>query len=167
VKEGRRRVVIVGGGFGGLATAQELRHADVEVTLVDRMHHHLFQPLLYQVAGGGLAAGEWRWTMTVGCLLIPLLLGVGLGDLLNGLPIGSSHEYTGDFFDLLTPYGLWTGITLVALCLLHGGVGRDYHVSRLGRRLPSRRRQSSPMWSNKVATQRRESAGSMTSSISP
>jgi NADH dehydrogenase len=51
-------VVIVGGGFGGLAAAHELRHADVEVTLVDRMHHHLFQPLLYQVAGGGLAAGE-------------------------------------------------------------------------------------------------------------
>jgi NADH dehydrogenase len=51
-------VVIVGGGFGGLAAAHELRHADVDVTLVDRMHHHLFQPLLYQVAGGGLAAGE-------------------------------------------------------------------------------------------------------------
>ncbi len=54
----RRRVVIVGGGFGGLAAAHELRHADVDVTLVDRTHHHLFQPLLYQVAGGGLAAGE-------------------------------------------------------------------------------------------------------------
>ena len=54
----RRRVVIVGGGFGGLAAAHELRHADAMVTLVDRMHHHLFQPLLYQVAGGGLAAGE-------------------------------------------------------------------------------------------------------------
>jgi NADH dehydrogenase len=53
-----RRVVIVGGGFGGLAAAHELRHADVEVTVVDHMHHHLFQPLLYQVAGGGLAAGE-------------------------------------------------------------------------------------------------------------
>jgi NADH:quinone reductase (non-electrogenic) len=55
----RRRVVIVGGGgFGGLTVARELRHADVELTLVDRMHHHLFQPLLYQVACGGLAAGE-------------------------------------------------------------------------------------------------------------
>jgi NADH:ubiquinone reductase (H+-translocating) len=54
----RRRVVIVGGGFGGLAAAHVLRHADVEVTLVDRMHHHLFQPLLYQVACGGLSAGE-------------------------------------------------------------------------------------------------------------
>ena len=62
----------------------------------------------------------WRWAMTLGCLLIPLLLGVGLGDLLNGLPIDSSHDYTGNFFGLLTPYGLWTGVTLVALCLLHG-----------------------------------------------
>ncbi len=62
----------------------------------------------------------WRWAMTIGCVLIPLLLGVGLGDLLNGLPIDSSHEYTGDFFDLLTPYGLWTGVTILGLCLLHG-----------------------------------------------
>jgi NADH dehydrogenase len=51
-------VVIVGGGFGGMAAAHTLRHADVEVTLVDRMHHHLFQPLLYQVACGGLSPGE-------------------------------------------------------------------------------------------------------------
>jgi NADH dehydrogenase len=54
----RRRVVIVGGGFGGLTAARELRHADVEVTLVDPMHHHLFQPLLYQLACGSLSAGE-------------------------------------------------------------------------------------------------------------
>jgi cytochrome bd ubiquinol oxidase subunit II len=63
---------------------------------------------------------NWRWALTVSCLLIPLLLGVGLGDLLNGLPIDSAHEYTGDFFDLLTPYGVWTGVTLLGLCLLHG-----------------------------------------------
>lgn len=54
----RRRVAIVGGGFGGLTAARKLRGADVEVTLVDRMHHHLFQPLLYQVACGSLATGE-------------------------------------------------------------------------------------------------------------
>jgi NADH dehydrogenase len=55
---GRRKVVIVGGGFGGLAAARRLRHADVDVTLVDRMNHHLFQPLLYQVASGGLSPSD-------------------------------------------------------------------------------------------------------------
>src|SRR2546429_7132900 len=55
---GRRRVVIVGGGFGGLTAAQKLRRADVDVTLVDRMNHHLFQPLLYQVAAGGVSGSE-------------------------------------------------------------------------------------------------------------
>jgi NADH dehydrogenase len=48
------RVVIVGGGFGGLHAAQELAHAPVQVTLLDRRNHHLFQPLLYQVATAGL-----------------------------------------------------------------------------------------------------------------
>ncbi len=62
----------------------------------------------------------WSWCTTVGSLLIPLLIGVGLGDLLHGLPINKSHEYTGNFFDLLTPYGLWTGLTLLSLSLLHG-----------------------------------------------
>jgi NADH:ubiquinone reductase (H+-translocating) len=54
----RPRVVIVGGGFGGLAAAHELRRANVDVTLVDRKNHQLFQPLLYQVAAGGLAEGD-------------------------------------------------------------------------------------------------------------
>ncbi|MCG8454942.1 MAG: NAD(P)/FAD-dependent oxidoreductase, partial [Holophagales bacterium] len=51
----RPHVVIVGGGFGGLLTARGLRRAPVRVTLVDRRNHHLFQPLLYQVATGGLS----------------------------------------------------------------------------------------------------------------
>ena len=55
---GRRRVVIVGGGFGGLTAATELGKADVDVTLVDRHSHHLFQPLLYQLACGGLSPAE-------------------------------------------------------------------------------------------------------------
>src|SRR5689334_12716086 len=54
----RPRVVIVGGGFGGLAAAHELRRSKVDVTLVDRKNHQLFQPLLYQVAAGGLAEGD-------------------------------------------------------------------------------------------------------------
>ncbi len=49
------RVVIVGGGFGGLYVAQALGKADVQVTLIDRRNFHLFQPLLYQVATGGLS----------------------------------------------------------------------------------------------------------------
>src|SRR5438445_3523261 len=49
------QVVIVGGGFGGLYAARHLRRAAVEVTLLDRRNFHLFQPLLYQVATGGLS----------------------------------------------------------------------------------------------------------------
>ena len=52
------RVVIVGGGFGGLFAARFLKRAHVEVTLIDRRNHHLFQPLLYQVATGILSEGE-------------------------------------------------------------------------------------------------------------
>ena len=62
----------------------------------------------------------WTWCLTGGSLLIPLLLGIGLGDLLAGLPINSEHEFTGNFFDLFSGYGVWTGLTLLGLCLLHG-----------------------------------------------
>ena len=69
-------------------------------------------------------AERWRRTwdvlLTVGSLLAPLLIGVALGDLLHGLPINASQNYTGSFWDLLQPYGLLTGITLVLICLLHG-----------------------------------------------
>jgi NADH dehydrogenase len=51
-----QRVVIIGGGFGGLYAAKALRAAPVEVTLIDRRNHHVFQPLLYQVATAGLSA---------------------------------------------------------------------------------------------------------------
>ncbi len=49
------KVVIIGGGFGGLSAAQALKNAPVRVTLVDRCNYHLFQPLLYQVATGSLS----------------------------------------------------------------------------------------------------------------
>lgn len=51
-------VVVLGGGFGGVATAKALAGAPVRITLVDRKNHHLFQPLLYQVATAGLAPGD-------------------------------------------------------------------------------------------------------------
>ena len=52
------RVVIVGAGFGGLAAAKALRHSPVEVILIDRTNHHVFQPLLYQVATSVLAPSQ-------------------------------------------------------------------------------------------------------------
>jgi NADH dehydrogenase len=55
---GRPEVVIVGGGFGGLSAARALRGADVDVTLIDRTNHYLFQPLLYQVATGVLSPAD-------------------------------------------------------------------------------------------------------------
>ncbi len=57
----KHRVVIVGGGFGGLAAAKALKHADVEIVLIDRRNHHLFQPLLYQVATAALSPSEVAW----------------------------------------------------------------------------------------------------------
>jgi NADH dehydrogenase len=57
-ESGRRRVVIVGGGFGGLFAARALKRGNVSVTLIDRAQHHLFQPLLYQCATGILSEGK-------------------------------------------------------------------------------------------------------------
>lgn len=54
----RHHVVVVGGGFGGLNTVKKLKNADVEITLIDKKNHHLFQPMLYQVATGMISAGE-------------------------------------------------------------------------------------------------------------
>jgi NADH dehydrogenase len=56
--DSRPHVVIIGGGFGGLTAAQTLKHAPVRVTLVDKSNHHVFQPLLYQVATAGLSPSE-------------------------------------------------------------------------------------------------------------
>src|SRR6266550_4224163 len=62
----------------------------------------------------------WDGLLTGGSLLVPLLIGIALGDLLAGLPIDKSQNYTGSFWDLFQPYGIYTGITLVAICVLHG-----------------------------------------------
>jgi cytochrome d ubiquinol oxidase subunit II len=62
----------------------------------------------------------WSWTLTIGSVLTPFLLGVALGDLLSGLPIDEDGDYTGSFLGLFTPYGLWVGLTVLSLCLWHG-----------------------------------------------
>jgi len=62
----------------------------------------------------------WDWAMTAGSALAPLLIGVALAGLLGGLPINSDQNFTGTFWDLLRPYPIWTGLTLVLLCLLNG-----------------------------------------------
>src|SRR5271163_1133531 len=54
-------VVVIGAGFGGLETVRRLAGAPVRITLVDRRNHHLFQPLLYQVATASLATSEIAW----------------------------------------------------------------------------------------------------------
>lgn len=55
---GRHHVVVIGAGFGGINTVKQLKNADVEITLIDKKNHHLFQPMLYQVATGVISAGE-------------------------------------------------------------------------------------------------------------
>jgi NADH dehydrogenase len=57
----RHRVVVIGGGFGGLAAVQGLAGAGVSITIIDRRNHHLFQPLLYQVATTSLSPSEIAW----------------------------------------------------------------------------------------------------------
>src|ERR1700674_4247213 len=52
------RVIVLGGGFGGLSSVQRLKRAPVEVILIDRRNFHLFQPLMYQIATGSLSPGE-------------------------------------------------------------------------------------------------------------
>ena len=55
----RRRVVVVGAGFGGVGAASRLARLPVDVTIVDRRNHHVFQPLLYQVATAGLSPARF------------------------------------------------------------------------------------------------------------
>jgi cytochrome d ubiquinol oxidase subunit II len=69
-------------------------------------------------------AARWRRTwdvaLTTGSVLAPLLIGVALGDLLHGLPINAAQNYTGSFWNLLQPYAVFTGVTFVLICALHG-----------------------------------------------
>jgi cytochrome d ubiquinol oxidase subunit II len=66
--------------------------------------------------------GNWSRLLIVASLLAPFLIGLMLGDLLHGVPIGADHEYTGNYGNLFQPYAIFVGITLVALCVLHGAI---------------------------------------------
>ncbi|MFG2818689.1 cytochrome d ubiquinol oxidase subunit II [Kitasatospora sp. NPDC048365] len=75
---------------------------------------------------GKVDGPRWRRTwdvlLTGGSLLVPLLIGIALGDLVHGLPIDGNQEFTGGFGDLFSWYSVFAGITLVLLCLLHGAI---------------------------------------------
>jgi cytochrome bd ubiquinol oxidase subunit II len=62
----------------------------------------------------------WGWLLTAGSLLAPLLIGLALGNLLHGVPIGPDQQYTGTFWNLLNPYSVYVGLTIVLVCVLHG-----------------------------------------------
>ncbi|RKE17331.1 cytochrome d ubiquinol oxidase subunit II [Streptomyces sp. TLI_171] len=62
----------------------------------------------------------WDTTLALGSLLVPFFVGVALGGLLHGVPIGQDEEFTGGFGDLFSGYAVFTGLTLLLLCLLHG-----------------------------------------------
>jgi cytochrome d ubiquinol oxidase subunit II len=77
----------------------------------------------------------WDWLMAGSCLLVPLLVGVAFGGMLNGIPIDQQKEFTGTFGDLVQPYALATGVLFATLCLVQGLVFiRIKATDDLGRR---------------------------------
>ena len=66
--------------------------------------------------------GFWTWVNAIASVGIPLLWGIALSSLLHGVPVSSTQEFTGTFWDLFTPYTVFAGVALVALCALHGAV---------------------------------------------
>ena len=139
----RHRVVVVGGGFGGLNAVRGLDGADVDVTLVDRTNHHLFQPLLYQVATGILPPG----------LIAPALRGgdqrggqrahaAGRGVTTSTSSTKVVHAHGPDGRPLRLPYDT----LVVAAGATHSYFGNDHfaefaagHEDHRGRPVPARR----------------------------
>jgi cytochrome bd-type quinol oxidase subunit 2 len=84
---------------------------------------------------------NWSLVLAVGSVLVPLVIGIALGDLLTGVPINASQNFTGGFIDIFQPYGIMAGVTLVGVCVLHGATfitlktsdevrDRAWHVAR-------------------------------------
>ncbi len=105
-QDSRRRVVIIGGGFAGLFAARALRRAPVQVILIDRAQHHLFQPLLYQCATGILSEGKiaaplrnvLRKHRNVDCVLAEVTgLDTGRRQVLARRPLGEPVEFGYDY----------------------------------------------------------------------
>lgn len=65
---------------------------------------------------------HWDWAIQTCSTVPPLLLGVAFGNLVEGVPLDASHEYVGGFFNLLNPFALLTGVTMLLICLTHGSV---------------------------------------------
>ena len=76
----------------------------------------------------------WDVAMTGGSVIVAAGLGIALGNMLHGVPIDSSGEYTGSFWDLLQPYALFTGLTVLLLCVTHGATFLSLKLEGEGRR---------------------------------
>jgi len=106
----RSRIVIVGAGFGGMAAAKALKHADADVVLIDRANHHLFQPLLYQVATAALSPADIATAIrallrrqTNVTVVLGEVTGIDLeGDLVN---IADTPDFAFDYLVLATGAG--------------------------------------------------------------
>jgi NADH dehydrogenase len=127
----RPRVIIIGGGFGGLAAARGLKRAPVDVTVVDRRNHHVFQPLLYQVATAGLSPGEVaspiRWILRRQANVRVLLAEVRHVDVARRAVQISSVDRTAQDADAVqeTPLTLEYDYLVVAAGATHAYFGHD------------------------------------------
>ena len=105
-KGDRPRVIVVGAGFGGLSVTRELAGRDVDVILVDRSNHHLFQPLLYQVATADLSPAEIAWpirSIFSRASNVSVFLGEATGvDLASKTVIARDHRVAYDYLVLAT-----------------------------------------------------------------
>ncbi|HEY5019470.1 MAG TPA: FAD-dependent oxidoreductase, partial [Steroidobacteraceae bacterium] len=106
----RKRIVVIGAGFGGMAAVQALKKANADITLVDRTNHHLFQPLLYQVATAALSPAEIATASRV--LLrrfhnatVLMAEVVGVDPARRSVQLGNGQELPYDFLVLATGAG--------------------------------------------------------------